>query len=157
MHLADVLQACLQGYMPLKRHVTWTRMVTHSIGHVTCRHAQKLIELHIVTSVAAARLLEEGHRRRGHVRKVLERELSKELESSSSDIFAIQESILALAIVSAGHVTLHSVESEDQAAAAAGDDDRALRDDECRRLFSETLAEGGMMVMMMSLKTTIFI
>jgi hypothetical protein len=66
--------------------------------------------------------------------------------SSSPDVLVAQESILALAIISVGHVTFHSVESDENPAADTADD----RDVECRRLFAETLAEGGLTSLLQS-------
>ena len=98
-------------------------------------------QAHLVTSVAMARLLAEMERRREVARNVLARgemdvPLSSSSSSSSPDILAIQESILALVII--GAVTLHSVESEEAHTAAAFD-----REDECKRLFAEMLVTGG--------------
>ena len=58
--------------------------------------------------------------------------------SASADLIVVKESILALAIVKDGHVTLHSIESEDVPADAANH-----RDDACKRLFAETIEAGG--------------
>ena len=88
-----------------------------------------------------ARLLAEMERRREDARNVLARgemdvPLSSSSSSSSPDILAIQESILALVII--GAVTFHSVEPEEAHTAAAFD-----REDECKRLFAEMLVTGG--------------
>jgi hypothetical protein len=56
------LQACRQGYSAVKKHITWTRIITNALGHVPCGQAQPLIELHCLTSVALARLVAEGVR-----------------------------------------------------------------------------------------------
>jgi hypothetical protein len=148
----------------LKKHVTWTRIVTTALGHVPCHHVQPLIELHCVTSVALARLMAEGMRcknyyfnekkhqnilqphvplcrRSQRLRALMTNSASIQLSSSlsaSADMIVVKESILALAIVKDGHVTLHSIESEDAPADAANH-----RDEACKRLFAETIEAGG--------------
>ncbi len=67
--------------------------------------------------------------------------------SSSPDILVAQESIQALAIISVCFVTFHSVELHETPAASVDVDSR---DRECRRLFAETLAEGGLISLLHS-------
>ena len=65
--------------------------------------------------------------------------------SPSPDVSIITESIQALAIINSNLVTFHAIESNEPppAAAAAAADDAANRDEECVRLFHETLVSGA--------------
>ncbi len=135
----------MQGYAHVKRHIAWTRIITHSMDRVTCAREQRLVELHCITSVVAARLLAGGCRKAKKMMSKGSSELASTSPSpspspsSSPDVAVIKESTLALAILGVGLVTFHAVESRDTSA----DVDTAVhRDEECRRLFSETAAEG---------------
>jgi hypothetical protein len=59
--------------------------------------------------------------------------------SAAADVLVVKESVLALAIIKDGHVTLHSIEPDDVAVTADATD---CRDEECKRLFDETVVAG---------------
>ncbi len=147
----------MQGYAHVKRHIAWTRIITHSMDRVTCAREQRLVELHCITSVVAARLLADGCRKAKKMMSKGSSELTSTSSSpspspsssSSPDVAVIKESTLALAILGVGLVTFHAVESRDTSA----DVDTAVqRDEECRRLFSETAAEGDGVWLLMALQ-----
>lgn len=54
--------------------------------------------------------------------------------SAAADVLVVKESVLALAIIQDGHVTLHSIEPDVVTA--------DCRDEECKRLFDETIVAG---------------
>ena len=57
--------------------------------------------------------------------------------SAAADVLVVKESVLALAIIKDGHATLHSIEPDDVTADAAD-----CRNEECKRLFDETIEAG---------------
>ena len=57
--------------------------------------------------------------------------------SAAADVLVVKESVLALAIIKDGHVALHSIEPDDVTADAAD-----CRNEECKRLFDETIEAG---------------
>ena len=113
----------MQGYAHVKRHVAWTRIITHSMDRVTCARVQRLVELHCITSVVAARLLAGGCRKAKKMMSKGSSELASTSSSpspspsSSPDVAVIKESTLALAVLGVGLVTFHAVESRDTSAA----------------------------------------